>query len=74
MGFSLYSRLCRRRYHSADSMPKGDQMRLNSGDPVPSQSAERSPQENETQQNQMTPVRPAALDALEREFHDLLSA
>jgi hypothetical protein len=41
---------------------------------MPSQSTERSPQENETQQNQMTPVRRAALDALEREFRDLLSA
>jgi hypothetical protein len=49
-------------------------MRLNSGDPLSTQPAERSPQENETQQNQMTPVRRAALEALEREFHDLLSA
>jgi hypothetical protein len=49
-------------------------MRLNTGDPLPSQPAERSAQENETPQNRMTPVRRAALDALEREFRDLLSA
>ena len=49
-------------------------MRLNTGGPRPSQPAERSSLENETQQNQMTPLRRAALDALEREFRDLLSA
>jgi hypothetical protein len=49
-------------------------MRLNTGGPPPSQPAERSSQENETQQNQMTPLRRPALDALEREFHDLLRA
>jgi hypothetical protein len=49
-------------------------MRRNTGDPLRSQPAERSAQENEMPQNQMTPVRGAALDALEREFRDLLSA
>ncbi len=49
-------------------------MRLNTGDPLPSQPAECSPQENETQRGEMTSVRRVALDALEREFHDLLSA
>ena len=49
-------------------------MHLNTGGPPPSQPAERSSQDNETQQNQMTPLRRAALDALERELRDLLSA
>jgi hypothetical protein len=39
-----------------------------------SQSGERQSQESDNQQTLMTPARRAALDALEREFRDLLNA
>jgi hypothetical protein len=48
------------------------QMRLATGDYRSSQSNERSVQVQPTDQNLMTPARRAALDALEREFRDLL--
>jgi hypothetical protein len=47
-------------------------MRLETGDYRSSQSSERSVQVQPTDQNLMTPARRAALDALEREFRDLL--
>lgn len=47
-------------------------MRLATDDYRSSQSNERSVQVQPTDQNLMTPARRAALDALEREFRDLL--
>jgi hypothetical protein len=47
-------------------------MRLETGDYRSSQSSERGVQVQPTDQNLMTPARRAALDALEREFRDLL--
>jgi hypothetical protein len=38
------------------------------------QSDVRKPERDEATQSQLTPARRAALDALEREFHDLLQA
>jgi hypothetical protein len=53
---------------------RGKTMRLDTVD-YGSQSDERKPETNDdTQQNLLTPARRAALDALEREFHDLLKA
>jgi hypothetical protein len=42
-------------------------------DPTP-QSDLREPERDEVRQSQLTPARRAALDALEREFHELLQA
>jgi hypothetical protein len=47
-------------------------MRLNTGDDRFSQSDERCGQVQANDQGLLTPARRAALDALEREFHDLL--
>lgn len=47
-------------------------MRLKTGDHKFSQSGERSVDVHPDQHGQLTPARRAALDALEREFHDLL--
>jgi hypothetical protein len=47
-------------------------MRLETGDYRASQSDQRSVQDQPTDQSLLTPARRAALDALEREFHDLL--
>ncbi len=47
-------------------------MRLETGNYRSSQSDERSVQEQPADQSLLTPARRAALDALEREFHDLL--
>ncbi len=47
-------------------------MRLATDDHRSSQSNERSVQVQATNQSLMTPARRAALDALEREFRDLL--
>jgi hypothetical protein len=47
-------------------------MRLETGDYRSSQSDERSVQVQSNDQSLMTPARRAALDALEREFHELL--
>jgi hypothetical protein len=49
-------------------------MRLDMVDNRTSQSNERQSQESEGQPNLLTPARRAALDALEREFRDLLNA
>jgi hypothetical protein len=49
-------------------------MRLDTVDYRSSQSDERTSQDDNTQQSLMTPARRAALDALEREFHELLKA
>jgi hypothetical protein len=50
-------------------------MRLDTVDQRASQSGERKPQpNNEETTGLLTPARRAALDALEREFHDLLNA
>ena len=49
-------------------------MRLDTVETRSSQSDERQSQESEIQQSLMTPARRAALDALEREFRDLLNA
>jgi len=49
-------------------------MRLDTVETRSSQSDERQSQESESQQSLMTPARRAALDALEREFRDLLNA
>ncbi len=47
-------------------------MRLKTGDFRPSQSDERGVKDQPADQSLLTPARRAALDALEREFHDLL--
>jgi hypothetical protein len=47
-------------------------MRLETGDYRSSQSDERSVQNPANSESLLTPARRAALDALEREFHDLL--
>jgi hypothetical protein len=47
-------------------------MRLDTVDYRSSQSDMRKPENEDTQQSLMTPARRAALDALEREFHELL--
>lgn len=47
-------------------------MRLDAGDARFSQSDERDVQLQPADQGLLTPARRAALDALEREFHDLL--
>lgn len=47
-------------------------MRLETGDYRSSQFDERSVDDQTADQSQLTPARRAALDALEREFHDLL--
>ena len=39
-----------------------------------SKSDQRTPQDDDTEQSLLTPARRAALDALEREFRDLLKA
>lgn len=49
-------------------------MRLDTADYRTSQAEERSLHEHDEQQDAMTPARRAALDALEREFRDLLEA
>jgi hypothetical protein len=49
-------------------------MRLNTVDYRSSQSDERKSDNDGTRQNLLTPARRAALDALEREFHELLKA
>jgi hypothetical protein len=49
-------------------------MRLDMVDYRSSQSDERKSENEATQQSLLTPARRAALDALEREFHDLLKA
>ena len=47
-------------------------MRLETGDYRASQSDQRSVQDQPKEKSQLTPARRAALDALEREFQDLL--
>lgn len=47
-------------------------MRLQTGNDGSSQPGERSAQDQPADQSLLTPARRAALDALEREFHDLL--
>jgi hypothetical protein len=47
-------------------------MRLQTGDDLFSQSDERRIDDQSSDQTALTPARRAALDALEREFHDLL--
>jgi len=47
-------------------------MRLDKADDRSSQSDPRKPDVETNRQSQMPPARRAALDALEREFHDLL--
>ena len=49
-------------------------MRLDTGDIVASESDQRQFEEKPSRPNQLTPARRAALDALEREFRDLLQA
>jgi hypothetical protein len=49
-------------------------MRLDTSDYRAPQSAERTPQESDTEHSLMTPARRAALDALEREFRELLKS
>jgi hypothetical protein len=49
-------------------------MRLDTVDYRSSQSDVRTSQDENNQKSMMTPARRAALDALEREFHDLLNA
>jgi hypothetical protein len=49
-------------------------MRLDTVDYPSSQSDVRKSETEQTQQSLLTPARRAALDALEREFHDLLQA
>jgi hypothetical protein len=49
-------------------------MRLDTVDYRSSQSDVRKTENETTQQSLMTPARRAALDALEREFHELLKA
>ncbi len=49
-------------------------MRLDTVDYRSTQSDERKTQTDTSQESLMTPARRAALDALEREFHDLLKA
>jgi len=51
----------------------GDRMGL-AADNQTTQLDERQSQDSGNQQSLMTPARRAALDALEREFHDLLNA
>jgi hypothetical protein len=48
-------------------------MRLDTID-SPKQSGQRSVQDRDSEQNLMTPARRAALEALEREFHELLQS
>lgn len=47
-------------------------MRMQTGDDLFSQSDERYVRDQSDDQTLLTPARRAALDALEREFHDLL--
>ncbi len=49
-------------------------MRLDTIDTRTSQSDERQSQQSDRQPSLLTPARRAALDALEREFRDLLNA
>ena len=49
-------------------------MRLDTADHRSSQSDVRTSQDDNTQHGLMTPARRAALDALEREFHEFLKA
>jgi len=49
-------------------------MRLDTVETQSSQSHERQSQPSEAEQSLMTPARRAALEALEREFRDLLNA
>ena len=49
-------------------------MRLDTVDYRSSQPDQRTPQDNNNQQSLMTPARRAALDALEREFRELLNS
>jgi hypothetical protein len=51
----------------------GETMRLDPVDHRPSQSDQRSSKEPANQQSLMTSARRAALDALEREFYELLN-
>ncbi|HZL39763.1 MAG TPA: hypothetical protein VFC45_05730 [Pseudolabrys sp.] len=53
---------------------RGPNMRLESVEYRLSQSDERKPANEEIQQNQLTPARQAALNALEREFREMLKA
>jgi hypothetical protein len=52
----------------------GEKMRLDTAENRTSQLDERQPQDSDIQPSLMTPARRAALDALEREFRDLLNA
>lgn len=47
-------------------------MRLETGDYRASQSDQRNVQDKPNEKSLLTPARRAALDALEREFHELL--
>jgi hypothetical protein len=49
-------------------------MRLDTIDSQSKQSGQRSVQDRNSEQVLMTPARRAALDALEREFHELLQS
>jgi hypothetical protein len=49
-------------------------MRLDTVDDRSTQSAVRTSQDDNSQNTQLTPARRAALDALEREFHELLNS
>ena len=49
-------------------------MRVNAVDYRVTQSEQRTSQDDDSHKALMTPARRAALDALEREFHDLLQA
>jgi hypothetical protein len=52
----------------------GETMRVDTADDRSSQSDERKSQNDNSQHGLMTPARRAALDALERELHELLKA
>jgi hypothetical protein len=47
-------------------------MRMDFIESPPKPPVQRRVEDHDTEQNLMTPARRAALDALEREFHDLL--
>jgi hypothetical protein len=51
----------------------GETMRLDTVDYRSIQSEQRTSQDDDNRQSLLTPARRAALDALEREFHDLLN-
>ncbi len=53
---------------------RGLLMRLETVEYLLSQSDERKPASEQTQQSQLTPARHAALNALEREFKEMLKA